>query len=282
MMSAPSLIELISDASAQLVGVSQSPRLDAEVLLAEAVGKPRSFLFAWPDRSPGEQATQQFFNLLERRCNGEPVAYITGWREFWSLWLRVTPDVLIPRPETERLVELVVEHTDTDAALRIADIGTGSGAIALALASERRHCRVSAVDCSAAALAVASDNASRLDIANVQFLHGHLCEPLGDEQYDIIVSNPPYVETGDDGLRNTEIRFEPRGALDGGDDGLQVIRELVPQARARLATGGTLWVEHGAHQGPAVRDILRAADFDAVTTYTDYLEHDRIGYGRVT
>ena len=280
-MSTPTLSALIDDATQQLSEVSQSPRLDAEVLLAEAVSKPRSFLFAWPEWSPGDHPTQAFHAALARRVSGEPVAYITGWREFWSLWLRVTPDVLIPRPETERLLELVIERTAPDAELRIADIGTGSGAIALALASERRQSRITAVDCSAEALEVAADNAIRLDINNVQFRHGNLCEPLEDEDYDIIVSNPPYVEASDPALNNTEIRFEPRGALDGGDDGLHVFRELVPQAHERLVSGGSLWLEHGADQGPAVREIVRAAGFEAVATFADYLGHDRICFGQV-
>jgi release factor glutamine methyltransferase len=279
-MSGATLSALIDDATQQLSEVSQSPRLDAEVLLAEAVSKPRSFLFAWPDWSPGEQPAKVFQEAVARRVSGEPVAYITGWREFWSLWLRVTPDVLIPRPETERLVELVVERTEPSAALRIADIGTGSGAIALALASERRQCTITAVDCCAEALQVAADNALRLDINNVQFRHGNLCGPLEDAQYDIIVSNPPYVVATDPALSDSEIRFEPRGALDGGDDGLHIFRELAPQARERLVSGGNVWFEHGAEQGPAVREILRAARFEDVTTFVDYLGHDRICFGQ--
>ena len=279
-MSGPTLSALIDDAAAQLSKVSQSPRLDAEVLLAEAVSKPRSFLFAWPDWSPGEQPTQAFQASLARRAAGEPVAYITGWREFWSILLRVTSDVLIPRPETERLVELIVEHTSADAALKMADIGTGSGAIALALANERRQSRITAVDCSAAALEIASHNALRLDINNVQFRLGNLCEPLEDRDYDFIISNPPYIVAADPLLSESEIRFEPRGALDGGDDGLHVFRDLAPQAHAHIASGGSLWLEHGADQGAAVRQIVRAAGFEDVTTFTDYLGHDRVCFGQ--
>ncbi len=196
-VSVASLRELLADAARRLAEISETPRLDAEVLLAAALDRPRSYLHAWPERTPEPEPTARFAAWLERRRAGEPVAYLLGRREFWSLELEVTPDTLIPRPETELLVELALEQLSTDRSVTVADLGTGSGAIALALAVERPLARIVATDQSAAALTVARRNAQRLKIRNVEFREGDWCAPLGDERFDLIAANPPYVAATD-------------------------------------------------------------------------------------
>jgi release factor glutamine methyltransferase len=244
----------LSIAAAQFAG-SPTPRLDAELLLAEALERPRTWLHAWPEAELDGATMGRLEELVARRAVGEPIAYLLGRREFWSLELEVGPDVLIPRPETEGLVEAVLTHLK-EARIerpRILDLGTGSGCIALALARERLEDAVTAVDAAPGALAVARRNIERKAARNVELLEGRWFEPVAGRVFDAIVSNPPYVRGDDPHLDQGDVRFEPRAALEGGPDGLDAIRALAAGAPAHLAPGGLLALEHGADQA---RDVL--------------------------
>lgn len=260
---------------------SDTAQIDAELLLAAALGATRAGLYAWPERQLTPAERGRFEALLERRIFGEPVAYILEEREFWTLSLRVTPAVLIPRPETELLVEtaLALAAPKGAEALRVADLGTGSGAIALSLASERPDWQVLATDQSAAALQVASDNAVRLGIRNVGFRQGSWCEALPEGLFDLILSNPPYIAPGDAHLGQGDLRFEPASALVAADQGLADLRTICQAAPRHLAPGGWLLLEHGFEQGPAVRQLLAEAGFGGVRTLTDLNELPRVTLG---
>ncbi|MDQ3288396.1 MAG: peptide chain release factor N(5)-glutamine methyltransferase [Pseudomonadota bacterium] len=253
---------------------------DAEALLAYALDRPRSWLYAHGDDDLDEQAAARFGALLERRASGEPVAYLTGRRGFWSLELQVTPATLIPRPETELLVEIALARLPRDRAVRVADLGTGSGAIALALAHERRNARVVATDASKAALEVARDNASRLDLQNVEFRHGDWLVPLAGDRFDLIASNPPYIADTDEHLCHGDLRFEPAGALASGADGLDAIRRIASGAGACLVPGGWLLIEHGWRQGAQVRALLQQSGLVEISTQRDLALHERVSLGR--
>lgn len=253
---------------------------DAEALLAHALGRPRGWLYAHGDDELDPVVAAHFGQLLARRAAGEPVAYLTGRRGFWSLDLQVTPDTLIPRPETELLVELALARLPADRPLRLADLGTGSGAIALALAHERRNAQVIATDASQAALAVARGNASVLELVNVAFRQGNWLAPLAGERFDLIASNPPYIADGDEHLRQGDLRFEPVDALASGADGLDAIRQIARDAGDCLLPGGWLMLEHGWQQGAQVRALLHAAGLVDVATERDLSQHERISFGR--
>lgn len=268
-MSAATLSELLADAARRLTAISETPRLDAEVLLAEALERPRSYLHAWPERTPEPEQSARFTAWLERRCKGEPIAYLLGRREFWSLELEVSPDTLIPRPETELLVELALARLPADRPVAIADLGTGSGAIALALAVERPLARIVATDRSPVALTVARRNARRLGIRHIEFREGDWCAPLGDERFDLIAANPPYVAAADPRWRQGELRFEPAAALVSGADGLDALRAIIAQAPDCLKPGGWLLLEHGYDQGETVPALLRERGFDAACDHRD-------------
>lgn len=254
---------------------------DAALLLAHALGKSRSWLFAHADDALGEAEAARFDVLLARRAAGEPVAYLTGWRGFWTLELAVTPATLVPRPETELLVDLALARLPVDAPVRVADLGTGSGAIALAIASERPRAQVLATDASSAALDVARGNAARNGIGNVAFRLGSWLQPLGEDTFDLIASNPPYIAEGDPHLARGDLRFEPAMALSCGADGLDAIRVIVRDAPACLRPGGWLLLEHGWDQGDAVRALLAAAGFVDVATERDLEQRDRVSLGRL-
>lgn len=258
---------------------SDTVQVDAELLLAAALGKSRTYLYTWPEQvlSPAERS--YFESVLERRVMGEPVAYILGTRDFWTLTLRVNRHVLIPRPETELLVETALALIASPDA-RIADLGTGSGAIALALASERPAWKVIATDMSASALSVASDNASVLNIANVEFRQGSWCEALPPQRFDLIASNPPYIDSADAHLTQGDLRFEPRSALVAADDGLADIRALCAQAPDYLKPGGWLLLEHGWTQGQAVAALMQSSGLESVQTIKDLNDNDRVTQGR--
>lgn len=256
-------------------------RVDAEALLLHVLGQPRGWLFTHGGDALTPEQSSRFDELTARRQAGEPVAYLTGRRGFWTLDLEVTPDTLIPRSETELLVELALARIPHGAASRIADLGTGSGAIALAIASERPTARVVATDASEAALAVARRNAQGNDIANIEFRHGSWLAPLADERFDLIASNPPYIENGDPHLVEGDLRFEPMSALASGDDGLDDLRTLVSAAPSRLVVGGWLLVEHGWEQGDAVRALFANAGFSDVETIRDLEGRDRVTLGRL-
>ncbi len=249
-------------------------RLEAELLLAHALGVSRAWFFAHADDVPTAESVQRFDALVRRRAAGEPIAYITGTRDFWSLTLEVTPATLIPRPETELLVELALDRLPARGS--VVDLGTGSGAIALAIAKERPDATVVAVDASVAALDVARRNAQRLGLERVEFAQGDWFSPLSDRRFDLIVSNPPYIEAADRHLGEGDLRFEPASALASGADGLDDIRRIVAGASAHLKRGGALLVEHGWNQGDAVRQIFREAGLVDDFTAKDLEYRDRV------
>jgi len=252
-----------------------SARLDAELLLAHVLHTDRVGLYTGFDKPLLETELAAFRELIRRRLAGEPIAYLVGRQEFWSLPLAVDARVLVPRRDTETLVEVALRRAP--AATRIADVGTGSGAVALALAKERAGADVVATDASQDALAVARANAEALGLP-VRFVAGDLLAPL-DGAFDLIVSNPPYIPTGDLAGLAPEVGREPRGALDGGPDGLDALRRLVAGAPARLVPGGILAVEHGFDQGERVRALLHAADFEAIETARDLGGNERVTSG---
>jgi release factor glutamine methyltransferase len=267
--------DLLATASEHLSGA----RLDAEILLAHALGMSRARLYAWPEHEPDSAQREVFERLVDARARGEPIAYLVGRREFWSLDLAVTRDVLIPRPETELLVELALERIPRDRAFCIADLGTGSGAIALAIARERPLAHVTASDASAAALEVAHGNAKRLGLGNVVFAAGDWYAAVGDARFDVIVSNPPYIAINDAHLAQGDLRFEPVSALASGADGLDAIRRIVSDAPEHLPGGGALLLEHGFDQSARVRALLDAAGFENVSSVSDNAGHERVTLG---
>ena len=255
-------------------------RADAEALLLHVLGQLRSWLFAHADDALDTDVQATFEALVARRAAGEPVAYLTGRRGFWTLELEVTPATLIPRPETELLVELALERLPRDMACRVADLGTGSGAIALAIASERPQAQVVATDASADALAVARRNAQRQGFGNVRFVQGDWLAPLAGERFALIVSNPPYIEAADPHLARGDLRYEPAAALASGADGLDDIRRIIADAPAHLEAGGWLLFEHGWNQGDAARALLREAGYAQVFTAQDLEARDRVSGGK--
>ena len=271
--------QLLADAAGQLPGVEG--RHEAELLLLHVLGRERSWLFAHATDAVEPATEAAFAQLLQRRIQGEPVAYLLGRRGFWTLDLTVSPATLIPRPETERLVELALERLPADRPLQVADLGTGSGAIALALASERPLAQVLATDMSPQALAVAAENARRHELVNVHFQQGSWHAALGQERFDLIATNPPYIAADDPHLLQGDLRFEPATALASGADGLDDIRVIIEGAPARLVAGGWLLIEHGWDQGPAIRALLEQAGFVEVSTALDLEHRDRVSLGRL-
>jgi len=247
--------------------------LDAQVLLAHVVGRDRAWVAAHAGDTLGNEFAETFAALAARRRAGEPVAYLTGMREFWGLPLAVSPAVLIPRPETETLVELALAQLPADRDVRVLDLGTGSGAIALAIAHERPRARVLATDMSSAALAIARENARRLGIANVEFVESDWYAALSgtrhELRFDLIASNPPYVAPGDPHLTQGDLRFEPAVALAPGGEGLAAIRVIIAGARQWLVPGGALALEHGYDQAEAVRALFVGAGWADVTSARD-------------
>jgi release factor glutamine methyltransferase len=258
---------------------SPTARLDAELLLAAALGKPRSYLRTWPEREPSAEQLSAFAALLERRRAGEPVAYILGHQGFWSLDLEVAPHTLIPRPDTELLVETALQLAPATP-LRVLDLGTGTGAIALALASERGGWKVTGVDRIAEAVALAERNRQRLQLSNAEFRLSSWFDALAGERFDLIVSNPPYIAAADRHLAEGDVRFEPMSALVAGADGLDDIRQIIDQAPQHLEAGGWLLLEHGYDQAEAVRGLLGAAGFTAMDSRRDLGGHERISLGQ--
>ncbi|MFZ0870758.1 MAG: peptide chain release factor N(5)-glutamine methyltransferase [Rhodanobacter sp.] len=271
----------MTDVRGALLAATQrlGERIDAEILLLHVLGKPRSWLIAHADDVMDRDVQTAYASLVERRVAGEPVAYIIGRRGFWSFELEVTPATLIPRPETELLVELALARLPYAAGGAVADLGTGSGAIALAIAHERPGAQVVATDASAKALAVAQRNASSLGVLNVTFAQGDWLTPLAGRRFNLIVSNPPYIEAADLHLGQGDLRFEPADALASGSDGLDAIRRIVGEAGELLEVGGWLLFEHGWNQGEAARALLRAAGYVEVVTVQDLEQRDRVSGG---
>lgn len=258
-------------------------RLDAEVLLAHLLGKDRSYFRAWPEKQLDSTLIESFNEFVSRRQQGEPLAYIVGWREFWSMRLSVTPATLIPRPDTELLVEQALNLIPRDADWCVADLGTGSGAIALAIASERPGCAVVATDVSVDALSVAQANAVQLGVKNIEFRHASWADAFADgERFQLIASNPPYVDGDDDHLLRDGLPYEPQGALTPGKDGLADIRLISEQAKHFLCAPGWLLLEHGYDQAAQVREILSTHGYDQIVTHQDLGRNDRITIGRIS
>ena len=274
-MSALTVGQALHDA-AQRIGA-----VDARVLLAHVTGRSSAELIARPEGEMRKQQEDAYLDLVGRREAGEPVAYLTGGREFYGRQFKVSPAVLIPRPESELLVDLALERIARDASLRVLDVGTGSGCIAISIASERSRCKVLALDQSPDALAVARRNAYELHVGNVGFLNSNWFAGLRDEHFDVIVSNPPYVASADEHLGQGDLRFEPRDALDGGADGLTAIRHLVAESPKHLVPAGWLMIEHGHDQGAAVRALFEAAGYRDIFTERDLADLERVTGGRI-
>jgi release factor glutamine methyltransferase len=270
--------DALEDATRRLEALSDSARLDAELLLARAIDMPRSYLFAHPEEPLDELTVGRFREALDRRLAGEPMAYITGIREFWSLEFMVTPATLVPRPETELLVDLALREIPRRADCHILDLGTGSGAIAIAIASERPLATVTATDVSPEALEVARQNARQLDVPNIEFLEGDWTEPLHGRTFNVVVSNPPYIRTGDDAL--DALHCEPRPALCAGNDGLDAIRILARDCGTLVEPGGVLLLEHGAEQRDSVAALLLEHGWSGVECRTDYAGLPRVTVAR--
>lgn len=272
-----SVRELLAEARG-LLADRDAGALEAEVLLCHVLGVNRAWLYANSGENVGGLQKRKFQELVSRRARGEPVAYLTGEREFWSLPFAVTPDVLIPRPETELLVEVALEHLPIDSTARVADLGTGSGAVAVAIARERPCCELHATDISARALAVAKQNAESLAPGRIAFHRGSWLEPLRGE-FRLIVSNPPYVAENDPHLSRGDCRFEPGTALTPGGDGLAAIRVIAEQSVAFLEKGGCLLFEHGFDQGAAARAVLSGLGYTGVATRCDLEGRERVTLG---
>lgn len=278
--SSQTLADALHTATLLLERASSSARLDAELLLEYVTGQPRSSFRAFPERGLPAQAGWAFQQLVMRRLKGEPIAYIRGQQEFWSLLFEVSPAVLIPRPETETLVERALAHIDMSAAQSVLDLGTGSGAIALSIANERKHARIVATDLSNEALALASRNAGRLQLANVTCLQGSWYAPVGAQRFDVIVSNPPYIAAEDPDLAADVRRHEPALALICGPTGVEALEAIVKGAASHLNDKGWLLLEHGWKQGPATRDLLVRAGFINVRSHPDLAGRERVTEGQ--
>ncbi len=271
--------EMVASGGTLLNGVGDSPRLEAELLCAHVLGADRSLCFSHPERPLDETEAVAMRGLLQRRLDGEPIAYLLGRRGFWTLDLTVDSRVLIPRPETELLVERCLARLAPDTEGPVIDLGTGSGAIALALASERKRCRVTGVDQSADALAVARANGERLRLA-VEWLQGSWLEPVTERRFALIASNPPYVADHDPHLLEGDVRHEPIQALAAGPDGLDALRRIIADAPRHLLPGGWLVLEHGFDQQAAVRLLLTHAGFINVVCHRDLAGQPRISEGQ--
>jgi release factor glutamine methyltransferase len=273
---------LLDEGAARLARSSDDPRREAEVLLGAALGRTRAWLLANPQQRILDcEVTDRYEAYVTRRALGEPVAYLLGEKEFWSLPLAVGPGVLVPRPETELVVERALAHFPTEASFAALDLAAGSGAIAIAIASERPHCKVTATDLADAAVAATRSNARHLGLQDrVRVLHGSWFEPAAGAVFDLIVSNPPYIADDDPRVEPAVRRFEPGAALFAGPTGLEALAAIVSGAPRHLVPGGWLIVEHGDRQGPAVRSLFEAAGFEAVATHRDLGRRERCTEGR--
>jgi len=268
--------EFLRLAAQKLEAISPSPRLDAEVLAMHVCGLDRSALITRAHAELEAAQQKELDYLLARRQRGEPIAYLTGTREFWSMALNVSPATLIPRPETELLVEKALVLIPPEAAWIIADLGTGTGAVALAVAKERPRCRVIATDFLPAALNVARSNVKKFGLTNVELRQGDWFIPLAGEKLDMLVSNPPYVCANDPHLQQGDVRFEPMSALASGADGLDAIRQIAAQAQQYLKPGGWLLLEHGFDQADAVAGLLRQQGYRDIVSYRDLSGNYRV------
>lgn len=287
-----SIQETIQSAQNQLnqAGLVDSPHLDAELILCHVLDVNRSYLFTWPEKPLSSNQTTQFNTLLNQRLQGQPIAHIIGHREFWGLNLKVTPDTLIPRPDTETLIEATLAldcfsnrsgscSITNQPPCSILDLGTGSGAIALALKSELPQCQITAIDQSQAALEVAKHNAIKNQL-DVSFLHSNWFASVAQKQFCCIVSNPPYIEDNDPHLQQGDVRFEPLTALTSGQDGLKDIRLIIDQAWSHLNDKGWLVIEHGYNQAQAIADLFAQKGYTNITLHRDLANNPRISLGQ--
>ena len=271
-----SIVEIIANGKAKLSATSDSAQLDSQLLLAFVLNKERSYLLAWPERCIDSSQYQYFLELLARREQGEPIAYLTKQKEFWSLPLKTSPATLIPRPDTEVLVEQVLAHHH-QASLHCLDLGTGTGAIALALASEQPSWHIDAVDNNLSAVKLAKTNAENLQLTQVNIFQSDWFNSIDTQnRYDIIVSNPPYIDPDDPHLNQGDVRFEPESALVAGNKGLRDIEKIASQARTYFAKQGCLYLEHGFDQAGQVRALLKALHYQNIRTIEDYNGNDRV------
>ena len=270
--------ELLQKAE-QDINCSSSARLDAEILLCDVMRFNRSKIYSHPDQPVADEKLTLFKSLIEQRRQGHPIAHLTGKKEFWSLELAINEDTLIPRPETECLVETSLQLIPDDKECNILDLGTGSGAIAIAIASERPHCNIIATDINANALAMAKKNAAFHGLTNIQFLVSDWYKNIPAQTFDLIVSNPPYIKQDDEHLSQGDVRFEPKLALIAGTDGMQAINIILELAKTYLARDARLLVEHGYDQKELVRHGFLVNGFNQVTTIQDLSGQDRITYG---
>ena len=278
LVSSMTLAELIVYGEQLLSPQSDSAKLDTEILICFVINKERSFLLTWPENKLSQEQAKHFVELMLRRVAGEPIAYIVNLREFWSLPLQVSPATLIPRPDTEVLVEQVLsQHVNEN--LTCLDLGTGTGAIALALASEKPLWTIEAVDFNHDAVELATRNAKNLDLSHVDIYQSDWFNSVfADKFFDIIVSNPPYIDAGDHHLDEGDVRYEPKTALVAADSGLADIKIIVNHARRFLKPGGSLYIEHGFEQSLAVKKILADFAYSEIETIKDYSNNDRITY----
>lgn len=278
------MIELkaaLMHATSELEAHSTSARLDAEILLAQVLMKTRTYLFTHPEQMLSTVQWHRYQQLISERIKGVPIAYLTGMREFWSLPIQVSEDTLIPRPETELLVELTLKLVADIPQTEILDLGTGSGAIALALAKERPNWQITACDCSSAALGKAEENASRLGFSNIRFLLSDWFEKIPTNQkFDAIVANPPYIATNDPHLLIGDLRFEPKLALVSGEDGLTAIKYIIKHSLAKLKPGGLLLLEHGFDQKSEIESMLNNYGYCHQQGWQDWQGNDRVSGGQ--
>lgn len=277
-MESNTLRALLAEAEAQLAAACEQPRREAEALFEAAAGVRRAALVAEPERTLPDAVAARLRAAIARRAAGEPLAYISGWRGFWSFELEVSAAVLVPRPETEGLVERALQLAGPRGSA--VDLGTGSGAIAIAFARERPEWQVTAVDLSPAALAIAARNAERLLQGRLRLLQGSWFEPLAGQRFALVMSNPPYIDAADAALADAALRHEPLIALTPGPDGLAALRAIIDAAPAHLLADGVLLLEHGAAQGAAVRALLEARGFSHVVSHRDLAGHERVSEGR--
>jgi release factor glutamine methyltransferase len=276
----PSIKTALAEAVGLLQIVVESPLLDAEVLLCTILGKDRPYLRAWPDAEISPEHFHAYQALLNDRQQGKPIAYITGKREFWSRDFQVTPDVLIPRPDTELLIELSLALIPTTQPCKIIDLGTGSGIIAITLAAERPHINVSATDISPTALHIAKLNAAKHKVEHIQFYQSNWFDDVPSGKFDLIISNPPYLAEDDEHLQLGDLRFEPKTALIAAQHGLSDIKIIAETARNRLEIGGFLLVEHGYQQQEDVQSLFKALNYCKVQTHTDLAGQPRVKSGQ--
>lgn len=269
--------EILQDAALQFSSITETPVLDAELLLAHVLKCSRTVFHTWPQRTISQSDYQLFSNLSQQHAQGVPVAYLIGKQEFWKFSLKVTPTVLIPRPETELLVEVALQLFAHQEDIAVVDLGTGSGAVALALAYEQPSWQITAVDTSATVLAIAQENAKQLGLSRVHWAQSNWFAALANQQFNLIVSNPPYIAPGDPHL--AALQYEPQNALVAADQGLAALREIIGMAPLHLLSNGCLVLEHGYNQAQAVQELMQQSGFVNITTYNDLSGNPRVTAG---